>query len=458
MLNSRRREVHAQIATMLPVFRPGIAETEPQVLATHLEEAGKRSEAASFWRKAGKISLRKSAYREAIGAFDNALKLEPVGSGSPLDRVDSDRAIATAYFAVADIQSVHRHLDRAVREAATTGNEVLVAEIATQQCHVLNIFGGRIADAWEAGQQALAIAIERDDEQLAYGARFVLGQSCWASGDYRQGIALLTPNLPENLAKPDQIRDFAIAGSLMIDLLSTLGTCYGQLGEFDRAFAVFALANDVFGHIEPTVFDHIVIGSHPSRILLLRSHWEPAIPMIEQSRKLCIEAGLRFSVPWFTGFLGHARVMAGDIEAGIALIEEALRDCPAVYFSAIIRVFLAQALLAHGNLAAAVEAANENLELSRSLGYRAHEAETLRVLGEALVSTDLGQAEGFVRQALDMSATLGLRVEEAHGLRILAEIQERAGARELAEECRSGATALYCELKMERWLQPAGNR
>src|SRR4051794_8330312 len=65
--------------------------------------------------------------------------------------------------------------------------------------------------------------------------------------------------------------------------------------------AVFALANDVFGHIEPTVFDHIVIGSHPSRILLLRSHWEPAIPMIEQSRKLCIEAGLRFSVPWFYG-------------------------------------------------------------------------------------------------------------------------------------------------------------
>ena len=106
----------------------------------------------------------------------------------------------------------------------------------------------------------------------------------------------------------------------------------------------------------------------------------------------------------------------------------------------------------------AVEAANENLELSRSLGYRAHEAETLRVLGEALVSTDLGQAEGLVRQALDMSATLGLRVEEAHGLRILAEIQERAGSHELAQECRSGATARYRELKMERWLQPAGNR
>ena len=33
-----------------------------------------------------------------------------------------------------------------------------------------------------------------------------------------------------------------------------------------------------------------------------------------------------------------------------------------------------------------------------------------------------------------------------------------AGSHELAQECRSGATARYRELKMERWLQPAGNR
>jgi hypothetical protein len=45
--------------------------------------------------------------------------------------------------------------------------------------------------------------------------------------------------------------------------------------------------------------------------------------MLKKIRKLCIEAGMRFSVPWQTGFLGHARVMAGEVEAGIALPEEA---------------------------------------------------------------------------------------------------------------------------------------
>ena len=150
--------------------------------------------------------------------------------------------------------------------------------------------------------------------------------------------------------------------------------------------------------------------------------------------------------------------MAGDIDDGIALLKESLRDCPAIYFSAVIGVFLAQALLARGNPVAAIEAAKENLQLSRNLGYRAHEAETLRVLGEALVNTDLRHAEDFARQALDLSVTLGLRPDEAHSRRILADIQERTGAHEAAEQSRSCATALYTELKMVRWLEPASNR
>jgi class 3 adenylate cyclase/tetratricopeptide (TPR) repeat protein len=458
MLKSRRRELHARIVDVLPQLRPDIAETEPEVLANHLEQAGRTAEAAAYWRKAGKISLQKSAYREAIGAFSNALRLDPQGSGTPLERIDTNRAIATAYFAIADIQSVHRHLDQAIREASTTDNKLLVAEIGIQQCHVLNIFGGRIADARAAGEPALLIATERGDDQLAYGARFALGQACWAAGDYRKGVTLLTPNLPENLSDPDRIRDFATAGSLMIDSLATLGTCHSQLGEFDRAFAIFDKANELLNQIQTTAFDHMVMGSHPSRALLLRGEWEPAIPMLEKNRKLCIEAGMRFSVPWQTGFLGHARVMAGEVEAGIALLEEALRDCPAVYFSAIIRIFLAEARLARGESAAAIEMASENLRLSRDLGYRAHEAESLRVLGAALASVDLAQAENSVRQALHLSVTLGLRPEQAHGLRVLSDIHRRAAAYEAASESRCGADKIYSELKMALWARPANDQ
>ena len=53
-------------------------------------------------------------FRQCIEARTGRTWL-PAGQGR------HDRAIATAYFAVADIQSVRRHLDQAVREAATTG-------------------------------------------------------------------------------------------------------------------------------------------------------------------------------------------------------------------------------------------------------------------------------------------------------------------------------------------------
>jgi class 3 adenylate cyclase/tetratricopeptide (TPR) repeat protein len=455
ILKSRRREVHARIAKILPEVLPDIADTEPEVLATHLEQAGRSAEAAACWRKAGKISLQKSAYREAIGAFSNALRLQPEGSGSPLERVDSNRAIATAYFAVGDIQSVRRHLDQAIKEAPLTDDSLLVAEIAIQQCHVLNIFGGRIADARAAGEPALLIARTLGDDQLAYGARFALGQSCWAAGEFADGVAFLTPNLPENLPDPDRIRNFAIVGSLMIDSMATLGTCYCQLGEFDRAFATFAKANEVLRRIKATAFDHMVMGGHPARAHLLRGEWEPAIPMLEKNRQLCIEAGLRFALPWQTGFLGHARAMAGEVEAGIELLEEALRDCPAIYFAAVVRVFLAEALLAQGAWEAAADVARENLRLSRDLGYRAHEAESLRVLAAALANSDLVQAEDRIREALELSVALGLKPEQAHGLRMLADFRERSGMSEAAALSRLNATALYREMSMARWLGPA---
>ena len=102
--------------------------------------------------------------------------------------------------------------------------------------------------------------------------------------------------------------------------------------------------------------------------------------------------------------------------------------------------------------------ASENRRLSRDLGYRAHEAESLRVLGAALASVDLAQAENSVRQALHLSVTLGLRPEQAHGLRVLSDIQRRAAAYEAASESRSGADTIYNELKMALWVRPANDR
>ncbi len=219
MLRSRRREIHAQIAKALMRLQPAIAETAPETLATHLARAGDEVGAAQYWQKAGQLAQRNSAYKEAIGAYQNALQ-----SMRKQDRpfIDVNRAIASAYFAGGEHELNFKHLEAAAAAADASGEPVIMTEIAMQQCHVISQFGGDSRQAVHVGRRALEMANRLEDEALAYGARFALGHACWICGDYDSVVELLSANLPENMRDPTQIRDFGTAGSLLLDSMSIL--------------------------------------------------------------------------------------------------------------------------------------------------------------------------------------------------------------------------------------------
>ena len=127
MLRSRRREIHAQIAKALMRLQPAIAETAPETLATHLARAGDEAGAAEYWQKAGQLAQRNSAYKEAIGAYQNALQYM-----SKQDRpfIDVNRAIASAYFAGGKHELNFKHLEEAASAADASGEPVIMTEIA----------------------------------------------------------------------------------------------------------------------------------------------------------------------------------------------------------------------------------------------------------------------------------------------------------------------------------------
>ena len=200
MLRSRRRQIHAEIAEALVRLQPAIVETAPETVATHLARAGDEAGAAEYWQKAGQLAQRNSAYREAIGAYQNALR-----HMSKQDRafVDVNRAVASAYFAAGEHELNRKHLAEAAGAAEAGGDPVTVTEIVTQQCHVFSQFGDDAEHAVHVGRRALEMANRLEDEGLAYGARFALGHACWISGDYDSAIELLSANLPENYGRSD---------------------------------------------------------------------------------------------------------------------------------------------------------------------------------------------------------------------------------------------------------------
>ena len=75
MLKSRRQQLHAGIAKVLVERFPTLAESLPEVVAHHFTEAGLASEAIGYWRKAGQHASARSANREAVKFFEQALSI-----------------------------------------------------------------------------------------------------------------------------------------------------------------------------------------------------------------------------------------------------------------------------------------------------------------------------------------------------------------------------------------------
>ena len=73
LLREPRGALHARIAEMLERQFPEIAESQPELLARHCSEAGLIDKAASFWGKAGRRSLDRSALAEATAQLTHAL-------------------------------------------------------------------------------------------------------------------------------------------------------------------------------------------------------------------------------------------------------------------------------------------------------------------------------------------------------------------------------------------------
>ena len=56
LLKSKRQQLHARIAEVLEERFPDVGETQPEVLAQHLTEAGLAERAIPYWRRAGELA------------------------------------------------------------------------------------------------------------------------------------------------------------------------------------------------------------------------------------------------------------------------------------------------------------------------------------------------------------------------------------------------------------------
>ena len=81
LLRSRRRRLHQSVADALLELRPETAETQPELLAYHLTEAGLPDRALVLWHRAGDRALGRYASDEAVRHFEKGVEVARQLSG-----------------------------------------------------------------------------------------------------------------------------------------------------------------------------------------------------------------------------------------------------------------------------------------------------------------------------------------------------------------------------------------
>jgi tetratricopeptide (TPR) repeat protein len=460
LLQERRRDLHARIVTAIEeLFADRQAEHVDQ-LAHHALRGEVWGKAVGYLRRAGAKATARSAYREAVSCFEQAL--QALGH---LPR--SHDTIALAIDLRLDLRTAltplghYRKILDLLREAETLAGELhderrLGHVVADASARLRNT--GDHAGALDAGRRACAIAASLRDRDLQIEATYRLAQAHFAVGDFISSVDLLRRTVDALGAGP-MPEDSSLPRYLAAWPRAWLALGLANLGQFGEAIVH---GEGAIGIAESADHPHSVIEARAAlgRVHLARGELGKAIALFE--------SGLAPSRSWniwdssvFSG-LGYAYALAGRVDDGLPLLLEAVErghSIDALGIGHAMRLGrLAEGYLLVGRVGEARERTQQALELSAVQRERGNEAYALRLLGEIASHgehPEVEAAERYLREAVALAAGLGMRPLLAHCHLGLGKLYRRTGKCEQAREHLTTATAMYREMDMRYWPDQA---
>jgi class 3 adenylate cyclase/tetratricopeptide (TPR) repeat protein len=461
LLQERRRVLHARIVEILEALAGDRVGEQVEHLAHHALRGEVWDKAVVYCRQAGEKAMARSAYREAVGSFEQALGALP---HLPEQRdtieqaIDLRFALRSALIPSGDWGRILACLREAESLAEALDDPRRLTQVSlflSVQCRYMGAYDQAIA----AAQRALALATAGGDVVPQALANQYLGLAYGAQGDYRRAIDCFR----QIVASFDGARRHERFGRVLLPAVASrawLAVCHAELGMFAEGKAL----GDEGLHIAEAVAHpaSLMIASWGIGLLSLRQGALPrALPLLERAVRICQDADLPVFFPMVAAALGAAYTLAGRIDNTVPLLTQAVEQTVATEtagYQTLCSLSLGEAQLLAGRLEEAHALAEHALTLPRAHQERGNEAYGLRLLGDITARREppeSEQAAAYYRQALALAEELGMRPLQAHchlGLGTLyAKIDERAQAR--AE--LSAAIDLYRAMEMTFWLPQA---
>jgi tetratricopeptide (TPR) repeat protein len=461
LLRSTRQQYHQRLAQVLTERFPETVDRQPEVVARHYTAAGLHTQALPYWQRAGQRAIERSAYREAVASFEQALSALPhlpEQRDTREQAIDLRLALRVALIPSGDSGRILACLREAEALAVTLDDPRRLGQVSNLLSRHLQLMG--VYDqALAAAQRALGLTTASShghEHALAYER---LGQVYWSLGDYGRAIDCLGQTVT-SLAGARGREHFGHLFLPAVVAHVVLASCHAELGTFAEGSTLGEAGLQIAetaGHTGSRMMALWGIG-----VLALRQGDLPrALPRLAQALQICQDTGFPVYFPFIAAVLGAAYTLGGRVTDAVPLLAQALEQTRAMGtggFQVHCRLPLGEAQMVAGHLEEAHAVAAQALALTRAHQERGNEAYALRLLGAIAARggpPEAGQAEDYYRQARALAEELGMRPLQAHCHRGLGTLYATTGQREQARAALSTAMAMYQSMAMTFWLPQA---
>lgn len=424
LLKSSRRQMHADIAAILEVHAPEIAETQPELLAHHHTEAGNRAQAVDFWYKAGQRALAQSANVEAIAHFRKALD----GLASWPDTPErASREIQLQLALGIPLIAVRGYADEETREVFARARVLCLQR--NSPAEYFQALYGLWGHAWMGGKNDVALNMANeflsraeafdDAVPLMVGHR-VMGSTLLSAGQFKrsrqhfeEAIALSKQRSQQSLFSRYMVEPEAASLLLLSWDLWILGYPAQALVRVSDALN---LARDLaqpysiaFAHYMTSAV-HLFRGEPEAAL----ANADSSLAISREQRFMLYELLSRVSRGYALGCLGHVEMAAEEIRSGL----RAMRRHGVGYMLPMMDLWLADMMAQSGDYDAALSIIERSLAGLDDVTGRSWEAELYRQKAQTLISLGPNrerEAEAALKKAIDVA-----RMQEAKALELRA--------------------------------------
>ncbi|MBI4637273.1 MAG: AAA family ATPase [Candidatus Rokubacteria bacterium] len=461
LLQERRRTLHAKIVGVIERLYPGRLAEHAERLAHHAFRGELWEEAVTYLRQAGAKTLARSANREAVAYFEQALAALahlPETRETLEQGIDLRFELRAALFPLAEFERIRDCLREAERLARALDDQRRLGWVSVYLSHYFSVIGGS-TQGRRFGQDAHTIAESLGDLPLRIGATLYVGTACQLSGDHRPAREYLRKTL--QLLEGDLSRErFGLHGFPAVIAGALITWLHGELGDFSEGIAYGQQGirtAEAIGHPYSLTFQCWGLG----QLHRIKGDFDEATRVLERALALCHEWNLDILSPLVNGALGSVYARSGRVAEGLSLLHQAVEFGEAIrlgYYHPLTVADLGEVCALAGRLDDALARAGQGLALARERGQRGYEAWTLRLAGEIASYPDRldgAAAEGHYRQAMVLADELGMRPLVAHCHLGLGKLYRRAGKAERAREHLTTAATMFREMDMGFWLDQA---